>query len=148
MAARTFDHEVVIATDPSRVHAFLGDLHNHRELHPLIVTIDDLEADPSSPGLRSYEITDRVPVGPVSIKVRYRADVEIIDDTTIRATATQRPRVRLETTYVIESAPDGARVREAVRVEAPRLLIGFVARQAESAHAATLAALRTHLEPT
>ena len=36
MAERSFEQSIEIRVAPEVVHAFLADLHRHRELHPLI----------------------------------------------------------------------------------------------------------------
>jgi hypothetical protein len=41
MAKRSFEQSIEIRVAPAVAHAFLADLHNHRELHPLIERIED-----------------------------------------------------------------------------------------------------------
>ena len=141
-----FQHEIDVEAPPPAVTAFLVDLHNHRALHPLIETITDLPRPEARPTVRAYEIVDRVPMGPLRVRVTYRAEVEQVAADRIVAEAFQRPRVHLRTEYTVLATDSGSRSIEHVTVTAPFGLTRFVTAQAEKAHAATMARLPAQLQ--
>jgi hypothetical protein len=60
----------------------------------------------------------------------------------VLAEARQFPRVRLRTTVTFDKMPDGTRLTERMRIEAPRPLAGLTAREAVKAHTEMLAGIR------
>ena len=142
MAEARFEQAIAIRAAPEAVHAFLLDLHHHRDLHPLIERIDDLPANPERPGARRYRVTDRLPLGPFRLRTAYVAEIEDVSPAEIRGAAWQSPGVEVRTRYRIEPGADGGTLlREECVLSAPRLLLGYAARQAEAAHRATFAKL-------
>ena len=147
MAERSFEQSIEIAAAPEVVHALLADLHRHRDLHPLIERIEDLPAQPGRPGVRRYRVTDRIRLGPLSLRIHYVAEIAPVAPDEILAAAWQSPGVEVRTRYQLARAPDGGtRLREEVVLKARLLLIGFAHRQAEAAHRATFAKLKLLLE--
>jgi hypothetical protein len=146
MTRADFAHEIEIATPRARLHAFLCDLYNYLPLHPLIVSIEDLPADPEMPRARRYQVVDRVPFGPFRLRTRYVAALEPVTGHEIRGHAWQSPGIYLQTTYTLEERGAVTRLAERVSVEAPRLLRRFVTTQASHAHQETLAKMKTQLE--
>jgi Polyketide cyclase / dehydrase and lipid transport len=147
MAERSFEQSIVIQAVPGVVHAFLADLHRHRDLHPLIERIEDLPPHPGRADVRCYRVTDRMRLGPISFRIHYVAEIQAVPPDLVLGTAWQSPGVEVRTQYRVAPAPNGATlVREDVRMKAPLLLIGYAARQAEAAHRETLAKLKVLLE--
>ena len=147
MAERSFEQSIEIAVAPEQVHAFLADLHRHRDLHPLIERIQDLAAQPGRSDVRRYRVTDRMRLGPLSFRIAYVAEIEAVPPDLILGTAWQSPGVELRTRYRITRAPAGGTLlREDVLLKAPFLLIGYAHRQAEAAHRETFAKLKLLLE--
>jgi carbon monoxide dehydrogenase subunit G len=141
-----FVHEIELLVPRDRVRSFLCDLHNHRDLHPLIVSVEDLASDPARPSARRYHITDRVPLGPVGMTIVYTAAVEALDDALVRGEAWQSPGIHLTTEYELTEMDGGTRLVERVRVEAPWLLRRFTIRKAREAHRAMLDRMKALLE--
>jgi hypothetical protein len=147
MAERSFEQSIEIQAPPEVVHAFLGDLHRHRDLHPLIERIDDLPPHPGRPTVRRHRVTDRMRLGPMSFRIAYVAEIMPVPPDLILATAWQSPGVEVLTSYRVAPSPSGGTLlREDVRIKAPFLLIGYAHRQAEAAHRETLAKLKVLLE--
>jgi hypothetical protein len=147
MAERRFEQSIEIGVAPELVHAFLADLHNHRELHPLIERIEELPPDPRRPTVRRYRVTDRMRLGPLWFHISYLAELKSLPPDEIAAAAWQTPRIEVLTHY--QAAPasgGGTRLREEVLMKAPLLLIGYAHRQAEAAHRETFAKLKVLLE--
>lgn len=141
-----FVHEIELLVPRDRVRGFLCDLHNHRDLHPLIVAVEDLAADPARPGARRYRITDRVPLGPVGLTIAYTAAIEVLDDARVRAEAWQSPGIHLTTEYELTERDGGTRLVERVQVDAPWLLRRLTIRKAREAHRTTLDRMKALLE--
>jgi hypothetical protein len=147
MAERSFEQSIAIGAAPAIVHAFLADLHRHRDLHPLIERIEDLPPQPGRPDVRRYRVTDRMRLGPLAFRITYLAELEPFAPDLILGAAWQSPGVELRTRYrVSPSRGGGTLLHEEVRLKAPRLLIGYAHRQAEAAHRETLAKLKRLLE--
>ncbi|MGH2668674.1 MAG: SRPBCC family protein [bacterium] len=147
MAERSFEQSIAIAAAPEVVHAFLADLHRHRDLHPLIERIEDLPPHPARPDVRRYRVTDRMRLGPLSFRIAYVAEIKAIPPDLVLGTAWQSPGVALRTRYRVTRSHDGGTdLREEVVLNAPFPLIGYAHRQAEAAHRETFAKLKVLLE--
>lgn len=161
--APDFVLEREIAAAPARVHAVLCDLEALAPLHPLIESIEELDPDPARPSARRHRVVDRIPVGPFRLRSVYVASLESISAEEVHGHAWQSPGIRLLTVYRLDavsrargSSRSDARFEPAARatrlterchvLAAPRLLRGFVVRQARAAHARTLDDLKTMLE--
>ena len=147
MAERRFEQSIEIGAAPGDVHTFLADLHNQRDLHPLIERIEDLPPDPARPDVRRYRVTDRMRLGPLSFRISYLAELKSLPPDEIAAAAWQTPRIEVRSRYRVAPAPGGGtQLREEVLLKAPLLLIGYAHRQAEAAHRETFAKLKVLLE--
>ena len=147
MAERSFEQSIEIRVAPAVAHAFLADLHNHRELHPLIERIEDLPPDPRRPAVRRYRVIDRMRLGPLSFRIAYVAELKTVPPDEIAAAAWQTPRIEVRTRYRVTASPAGGTlVHEDVLLKAPLLLVGYAHRQAEAAHRETFAKLKVLLE--
>lgn len=132
---------------PDEVRTFYTDLANMKLVHPLVVAVDCLADQRDAQGRRrDYRVRDRIPLGPFSLGVTYRAAVLIAPDGVVYTEARQFPSVRLDGTVTFAPLGAGTVVTEVVDIEAPFLLMAFTAAQAEKAHAAMLAAIRRHFE--
>jgi hypothetical protein len=119
-------------------------LDRHTELHPLVVGVERL---PPAPGaLRSYAITDRLRIGPVGFRVRYRADVLAATEREVHTVAHQRPGTTVHNRSRI--SPDGDRtgIEVEITLRAPAPLFGYALRQARRAHERLAARLPGALE--
>ena len=132
MTETTFTTEIYVQAPPERVLEFLADLTDRNELHPLIVSVEELDV----PGekFRRYRITDRVPMGPFKIKAIYEADMWRGEDGSLCSIARQSPGIVLHNTTTATPQGDGTLLCEVVSVKAPSLLRDFVVRQARESH--------------
>ena len=146
MSASDFTHEIVIGVPYPQVRDFLADLHNIVPLHPLIISMEDLPALREMPGVRRYRVTDRIALGPLRMRVRYTAAIEVLGKHEILAHAWQSPGIHLRTVYRMKEAGEETRVTEDVWVEAPRILRGYVIDQASQSHEKMLTEMKTLLE--
>ncbi|WP_310778394.1 SRPBCC family protein [Mycobacterium sp. Z3061] len=144
-AERTLTEEV--PAPPNEVRDYYVDLDNIRLVHPLIVSVELLSRTETADGYRvSYQVVDRIPLGPVAMKVTYRARLHVPVDGDVHTEADQSPGVRLRATVSFEPIEGGTRVTEHIRFAAPRPLAGFTVREAVKAHAKMLYGIRRHFE--
>lgn len=148
MAQREFEQMVHIEAAPVAVRAHLASFEHHNAIHPMIVSVRELDPRTAADGLplRRYAITDRMRLGPLTLRFTYLATTYETDDGELISDAYQRPRVHLRNSTKCLVSGTGTLVRERVTVEAPRPLVGFVLRQAQAAHQAMLANLKSLLE--
>ena len=144
MNKNTFTTEIYIQAAPERVIEFLADLSAHDKIHPLIVSVE--EVDVPEEQFRRYRITDRVPMGPFKIKAIYEADIWRTDDGNLKSIARQSPGVVLHNTTTVTPQQGGTLLREVVSVKAPALLQRFVFRQAEESHQKMFERVKAYLE--
>ena len=144
MAEKTFSNEIFINAQAARVLDFLEDLMDHDKIHPLIVSVEEL--DVAEEQFRRYQITDRVPMGPFTIKAVYEADIWRTDDGELKSIARQSPGVVLHNTTTATPENDGTLLREVVSVKAPFLLQNFTYRQAKESHQKMFERLKAVLE--
>ncbi|MFI5276784.1 MAG: SRPBCC family protein [Ktedonobacterales bacterium] len=154
MAQTSFEQSITVAAPVERVRAALATLTAHDRLHPLIVSVQALPggaADGSA--LSRYRIVDRVRMGPLTLRVTYRAEIAVDAAGAVVSDAYQSPGVHLHVVARLTALPPTAgvpqtRVDETVTVEAPRLLLGYVGAQARQSHRALYANLKAWLEST
>lgn len=94
----------------------------------------------------SYQVVDRIPLGPIAMKVTYRARLQVPVDGDVHTEADQSPGVRLRATVSFDPIEGGTRVTERIRFAAPRPLAAFTVREAVKAHAKMLYGIRRHFE--
>lgn len=144
-AERTLTEEV--PAPPDEVRDYYVDLDNIRLVHPLIVSVQLLSRTETADGYRvSYQVVDRIPLGPIAMKVTYRARLQVPVDGDVQTEADQSPGVRLRATVSFEPIEGGTRVTERIRFAAPRPLAAFTVREAVKAHAKMLYGIRHHFE--
>jgi hypothetical protein len=144
-AERTLTEEV--PAPPDAVRDFYVDLDNIKLVHPLIVSVETLSRSETADGcLHSYRVVDRIPLGPFTIAITYRARLHVPRDGDVRTEADQSPGVRLRGTVSFAPIDSGTRVTERIRIAAPRPLAAFTTREAVNAHIAMLSGIRSHFE--
>lgn len=144
-AERTLTEEV--PAPPEQVRDYYVDLDNIRLVHPLIVSVELLSRTETPDGYRvSYQVVDRIPLGPVTMKVTYRARLHVPVAGDVHTEADQSPAVRLRGTVSFEPIDGGTRITERIRFAAPRPLAAFTVREAVKAHAKMLYGIRHHFE--
>ncbi len=146
MATARFQQTIEIGAALADVHALLADLDQLRVLHPLIETIRELPSTAERPDARRYCVVDRLRLGPLLLRTKYVAELRVVSDTEVEGRAWQSPAIELYTTYRMTASAQGTRLSETTTLRAPRLLRGFVCRQAEMAHRGMLENLRSHFE--
>jgi len=144
-AERTLSEDV--PAPPDRVRDFYVDPDNIRLVHPLIVSVEAGSRTETSRGYRqSYRVVDRIPLGPFTMQITYRARLEVPADGDVLTEADQSPGVRLRGTVSFAPIDGGTRLTERIRITAPRPLAPLTTREAVKAHVAMLAGIRRHFE--
>lgn len=148
MAQRMFEQEIFVDAEPPVVIGYLASYAHHDAIHPMIVAVRELDPRRTAEGTiqRRYAITDRMRLGPLTTRFTYLATIYQEVDGELVSDAYQFPRIHLRNRTRCEASGTGTLIREHVTVEAPRPLLGFVARQAETAHRAMLANLKALVE--
>jgi hypothetical protein len=136
-----------VPAPPQVVRDFYVDLDNIKVVHPLIVSVQTLSRTETSEGYaQSYRVVDRIPLGPLTLKITYTARLQVPADGDVLTEADQSPGVRLRGTVSFEPAGGGTRVTERIRIAAPRLLSPITIREGVKAHIEMLAGIRRHFE--
>ncbi len=136
-----------VPAPPEQVRDFYVDLNNIRAVHPLIVSVELVSSGPTRAGFeRTYRVVDRVPVGPFTMTITYRARLCVAADGDVITEADQPPGIHLRGVVSFEPIPTGTRVTERVRFSAPRPLAGVTIREGVKAHVEMLAGIRRHFE--
>jgi Polyketide cyclase / dehydrase and lipid transport len=136
-----------VPAPPEEVRAFYVDLENIKLVHPLIVSVQPMSRTETLDGYRqSYRVTDRIPLGPLTMKINYRARVHVPHDGDVLTEADQSPGVRLRGRVSFEPIDGGTRVTERIRIAAPRPLAPMTTREGIKAHIEMLARIRRHFE--
>jgi hypothetical protein len=136
-----------IPAPPSQVRDFYIDLDNIRRVHPLVVAVRATDRCETPGGyIQSYRAQDRIPLGPLRLRINYLARLHVPHAGDVTAEARQFPRVRLHTTVSFEPIDAGTRITERMRIDAPRALAALTTREAVKAHTAMLAGMRRCFE--
>jgi hypothetical protein len=144
-AERTVTEE--IPAPPNEVREFYVDLDNIKRVHPLVVAVRTTDRRQTADGyVQTYRVQDRIPMGPLHLRISYVAHLHVPHTGDVTAEARQFPRVRLRTTVTFEPIAAGTRVTEHMRIEAPRVLAAMTTREAVKAHTVMLAGMRRGFE--
>ncbi|WP_406813250.1 SRPBCC family protein [Mycobacterium sp. M23085] len=144
-ADRTLSEHV--PAPPDAVRAFYVDLDNIKLVHPLIVSVETVSRSETLDGYQQdYRVVDRIPLGPLTIRVSYRARLRVPIRGDVLTAAHQSPGVRLRGVVSFEAADGGTRVTERIGITAPRPLAGLTIREGIKAHIKMLAGIRSHFE--
>lgn len=144
-AEHTLSEEV--PAPPNDVRDFYVDLDNIKLVHPLIVSVQAASRTETPDGyLQSYRVVDRIPLGPFTIRITYRARLHVRTEGEVMTEADQSPGVRLRGTVTFTPVDGGTRLTERIRIAAPRPLARMTTREAVKAHKEMLAGIRRHFE--
>jgi Polyketide cyclase / dehydrase and lipid transport len=144
-AERTLSEEV--PAPPADVRDFYVELDNIKLVHPLIVSVQATSRAETPDGYRqSYRVVDRIPLGPLHLRIAYRARLHVRADGEVTTEADQSPGVRLRGTVSFAPIDGGTRITERIRIAAPRPLARVTTREAVKAHIEMLAGIRRHFE--
>jgi hypothetical protein len=144
-ADRTLSEHV--PAPPDAVRGFYVDLDNIKLVHPLIVSVETLSRNEASDGYQqTYRVTDRIPLGPFTIRISYHTRLRVPVSGDVLTEADQSPGVRLRGTVSFDPVDGGTRVTERISITAPRLLAGVTIREGVKAHVKMLAGIRSHFE--
>jgi hypothetical protein len=136
-----------IPAPPDQVRDFYVDLDNIKVVHPLVVSVQTISRSEASDGYQqTYRVHDRIPLGPLSIRITYWARVEVPMQGDVITEARQFPRVRLNGTVTFQPIYSGTLLTERFHIAAPRLLAAMTQREAVDAHIAMLAGIRSHFQ--
>jgi carbon monoxide dehydrogenase subunit G len=136
-----------VPAPPEEVRAFYVDLDNIKLVHPLIVSVQSISRTQTADGYRqSYRVIDRIPLGPLTIKITYQARLHVPRDGDVLTEADQSLGVRLRGRVSFEPTDGGTRVTERIRIAAPRPLAPMTTREGVKAHIEMLAGIRRHFE--
>ena len=136
-----------IPAPPDEVRDFYVDLDNIKRVHPLVVAVRATHRRETADGyIQSYRVQDRIPLGPLHLRISYLARLHVPKAGDVTAEARQFPRVRLRTTVSFEPIDAGTRITEHMRIDAPRVLAAMTAHEAVKAHTAMLAGMRRCFE--
>jgi hypothetical protein len=136
-----------IPAPPNEVREFYVNLDNIKRVHPLVVAVRTIDRRETADGyVQSYRVQDRIPMGPLHLRISYTADLRVPHTGDVTAESRQFPRVRLRTTVTFEPSAAGTRITEHMRIEAPRALAAMTTREAVKAHTAMLAGMRRSFE--
>jgi hypothetical protein len=144
-AEKTLSEDVPAPAD--EVRDFYVDLDNIRLVHPLIVSVQAMSRTQTPDGYQqSYRVVDRIPLGPLTIKITYQARLHVPHDGDVLTEADQSPGVRLRGRISFEPIDGGTRITERIRIAAPRPLAPMTTREGVKAHIEMLAGIRRHFE--
>jgi len=136
-----------VPAPPDEVRDFYVDLDNIKLVHPLIVSVQTISRTEGPDGHRqSYRVKDRIPLGPLTIKINYEARLDVPRDGDVLTEADQSPGVRLRGRVSFEPIDAGTRITERILIAAPRPLAPMTTREGVKAHIAMLAGIRRHFE--
>ena len=128
---------------PGQVRAFYVDLHNIKTVHPLVVEVRSMWRTETPDGYRqTYRVTDRIPVGPLTLRTSYEVRMMVGHDGDVVAEARQFPRVRLSAMVTFTPAETGTCLTERLTIDAPKPLAALTRRKAVNAHETMLAGIR------
>jgi hypothetical protein len=130
---------------PSDVRAFYVDLDNIEAVHPLVVAVQTVARSETEAGyVHTHRVRDRIPLGPVTLPIRYVATLTVPVTGDVTADSRQFPQVRLHTVVSFDAVGAATRLTERMRISAPRPLLGATVAQAVSAHQTMLVRIREH----
>ncbi|CRZ14077.1 SRPBCC family protein [Mycolicibacterium neworleansense] len=131
-----------VPAPPEQVRAFYVDLDNISQVHPLVQWVRSTSRVTLADGYRQdYQVADRIPLGPFSLPITYRATLTVPTAGTVTAQARQFPQVRLDSRVDFTAGGTGTLITEDLTIAAPRPLLAITVEQAVAAHTTMLAAI-------
>jgi carbon monoxide dehydrogenase subunit G len=148
MAHTSFTLTSSIAAPPEQIRDLIAGIEHLTAYHPLIIGVKEIASDTSAFGTprRRFEVTDRLPLGPLRLRFTYLATSTLPGDGSLYCEAFQSPGVHLIIRYQFHPEGEQTRIDEQCDIDAPLLLRGFVRRQARNAHRQTMAEIKRFLE--
>ena len=127
-AERSFVTEVAVRAAPAAVLAVLDDMPSFIQLNPLVVAVEQEPGDAAA-----YLVTDRLRMLGLSFDLHYKVrSVRVPEGLDSEVWASPATHLVNELRVFPEGAV--ARVRETVRMEAPRLVASYAVATAKRAH--------------
>jgi hypothetical protein len=147
-AMMEFEQDVFIQAKLDTVRNFLADLKNYEKFHPLIIGIQLIGTKTMSDGTEGsfYHVRDRMKLGPIITAFTYQVVHKVDADGNLVSETFQSPRIFLFNVTRLLPEGQGTRVREAVKIEAPRFLRKIVYKKAIEAHREMLENLKKQME--
>lgn len=134
-----------VPAPPPVVREFYVDLDNIPLVHPLVVSVRTVaRADTAHGHVQTYRVTDRIPLGVLTLRTTYTARLDVPTDGDVTAEARQFPMVRLRSLVTFNEAAGGTHIIEHMRIEAPRLLASVTVREAVQSHVKMWSRIREH----
>ena len=138
MPERVIDLSTTVPASPSAVTEFLLDLNRHHGLHPFLVRAEVVAEGVSAEGeWREWRVLERPRLGPLRYPISFRARLTRTGEGSFHSEVQAAPGCTISATTDAVPVTGGSRVTEQAVVRAPRLLLGYMAGQAEVAHART-----------
>ena len=138
MPERAFDLSTTVPVSPDVVLDFLLDLNRHHGLHPFLVRAEVVGEGVGAEGRwRDWRVHERPRLGPLRYPIHFGARLTRTGATSFRSEVRAAPGCTIVATTDAVAAGEGSRVTERAVVRAPRLLLGYMAGQAQAAHART-----------
>jgi len=146
MPTRTFELIAIVPVAPDAAIDFLLELTRHRGLHPFFLeaTVTARGADDSGPWT-DWRVAERPHLGPFRYTIRFPARMQRTSPSSMVGTVRAAPRCSLVTTTTATRGDGGTLLHETTTVAAPRFLLGYMASQAQLAHARTYSLLPREL---
>jgi hypothetical protein len=140
MAQRSFHLYAVVPVEPEAAIHFLADLARHRGLHAYLeeAVITD-EGDSATGHWQQWRIRERPAIGPFHYTLRFGARLTRTSPTSFTSSVHAAPGCTIEAVTQARpgDTPGTSEVDERSLVTAPALLVSYMARHAELAHART-----------
>ncbi|CDP81820.1 MULTISPECIES: SRPBCC family protein [Mycolicibacterium] len=131
-----------VPAPPEQVRAFYVDLDNISRVHPLVQWVRSTGRVDLGDGYRQdYQVRDRIPLGPLTLPITYRASLIVPTTGAVTAQARQFPQVRLDSRVDFAAGETGTRITEELTIAAPRPLLAVTVGQAVAAHTTMLAGI-------
>jgi hypothetical protein len=142
MGRRAFAVTTTVAAAPSEAVDFLMGLAGHRGLHPFLVSATVVDSGASSEGAWwDWSVVERPAIGPVRYRLRFPARLTRTSSSSMTALVRAAPGCWLRSSTVAEPWASGCRLVERTEVTAPWPVLGYMARNAQVAHARTFSLL-------
>ena len=144
MRTGTFDYTINGRGTVADAVELMADVPRLVTMHPLAIAT---QAVPPGPGvLRSTAVTSRLKLGPLAMKITYRADLMVRGDDEVITVAHQQPRTTLRSHVRVQDAGDGrVRIGVGITFEAPSPLFSYGFAKARFAHEHMAAEIEKYL---
>lgn len=139
-----FEKEIFILADAKTVINLIADYAQHHKIHPLIEKVERAADEPE--GIRRYFITDNLTWGPFKFRIKYRADIISVTESTVHTEAYQSPNTIVTNLTKVTPAQNGVTLHETITLKSPDLLFNYAFQQAQSAHEEMLKRIKDFVE--